>query len=173
MAIFALAAVLATAGAATPLPEPIAPASQGQAQCYSPNLAAKTCASIAVYARNAAGVIQNTATVLIAKDPPVTMTTVSPVTATNNRLCGSTRAEDLNAATFTVGGAPADDARALQLHEGVNRAFAPIIDHTLCVTFVADGSQFVAHSALDGLPRPGLDQRVMWVSLADGWKVAP
>jgi hypothetical protein len=31
----------------------------------------------------------------------------------------------------------------------------------------------MVHTSLDDLPRPDLDQRMAWVSPADGWKVAP
>ena len=172
MAIFALMAGLA-AGPAPVFPDPIGRANDGKAQCYSPDLARKVCASLATYAMNADGGVENTATVLLSKEPVGTMTTVSPVTAVGGRLCGVMRAADLDGAKFMVSGAPADAARAAQLHTAVAGAFTAIIDHTVCVTFIADGSQFVAHTAFDGLPRPNLDQRVIWVSTADGWKVAP
>jgi len=169
-----LALLAALVGDAPPaFPDPIAPASEGKAQCYSPNIARKVCASLAIYGRGADGGLVNTTTVLLANAPPITMTTVSNVTDSNGRLCGVMQIAELDAAKFTVSGAPADAARADQLHTAVANAFASIIDHTLCVSFVVDGSGFTARSTLDSVPRPTLDQRVIWVSPTDGWKVAP
>src|SRR3954465_9365342 len=109
--------VIATAGIisavnAAEMPDPIAPAASGQVQCYMPDTARKTCASIAGYRRNASGAIENTATVLISKDPVVTMETVSPVDIKMGQVCGKIRRQDLDAAKFTLGGRPLDAQQA-------------------------------------------------------------
>lgn len=172
MAILALLAALAS-DVAPDLPEPIAPAALGKAQCYSPDLARKVCRSINTYALRPDGQIANTATVVIEKSPAVLITTVSISTVVNRRVCTVVKKGDLLAATFTVNGdAPAEDQTA-QLRVAILSGWAGLIDHAVCVSFVADGSGFVAHTAFDGLPRPNLDQRMMWVTPKDGWKVAP
>ena len=61
------------------LDSPMAPAAQGQLQCYTPDVAQRTCRSLAAYKSNANGAIDNIAIVLIWQSPSISMTTVSPV----------------------------------------------------------------------------------------------
>jgi hypothetical protein len=171
MAIFALLA--AATAVAAPLPEPIAQADAGQAQCYTPNIAAKTCASLSTYRRRADGGIDNIASVLLTNSPVLIMTTVQDVTANIGRVCGALSGADIATARFTLSGADVGEAKAAGLRAQLTRVFAEILDHMVCTTYVPDGSGFVAHITFDGVPRPGLDQRVIWVTPADGWKVAP
>jgi len=174
MAILALVAAVAAAGGPAPdFPVPIGPAADGKAHCYSPDMARKTCASLAIYSHNAAGDIVGATTVVLAKGPVVTMSTASVMTVEGGRLCSTLHKADLDAAQFTIDGAAPDDARAVQFHNAVADQFSPIIDHKVCVTYEPDGSGFTAHTSFDGLPRPSLDQRVIWVTPADGWKVTP
>ena len=168
-----LLALFAALLADTPpaFPPPIAQASAGKAQCYSPDLAHKACASLNSYALRPDGQIANTSTVILEKTPAVVMTSVSTASVVNGRICTVMRKDDLLAAQFTVNGAMPDAAQIASLRQAIVNGWAALIDHTVCVSYVADGSQFVAHTAFDGLPRPNLDQRMMWVSPEDGWKV--
>lgn len=162
--------VLMAAAVTAPLPDPIAPANEGKLQCFSPNLAAKTCASLNKFSRSPDGAIDNESTVLIAVTPLVTMTTISPVTITGRRVCAVTTPAVIAAAHFTISGAVPDDAHTAELKAKVTKGYGPILGHTVCTLFEADGSGFTAHISLDGLPSPGVDQRVIWVG--DGWTVA-
>jgi hypothetical protein len=168
MAILTLLAAVAAA-----FPAPITPAADGKAHCYSPDQARKVCASLAVYSLTADGGVIGETTVAIARNPTITMTTASAMTVTNGRLCSVLLKENVAGAKFVIDGADPDDARATQLRNAVANEFSPIIGHTVCVSYEPDGSGFTAHTAFDGLPRPSLDQRVIWVSPGDGWKVEP
>lgn len=170
MVLLALFAAL-LADATPALPAPISQASAGKAQCYSPDLAHKACASLNTYVVRPDGTIANSATVILEKTPAVIMTSVSTASVVNGRICTVLKKDDLLSAQFTVNGAPPDDAELARLRQAILTGWAALIDHTVCVSYVADGSQFVAHTAFDGLPRPNLDQRMMWVSPQDGWKV--
>ena len=57
----------------------LAPARQGQLQCFEPNVTAKTCQSLGGYMFAANGVIDNVAWVLIMPQPVVIMRISSPV----------------------------------------------------------------------------------------------
>jgi len=70
------------------LDSPIAPAAQGQLQCYTPDVARRTCRSLAAYKGGAKGAIDNTSIVLISQSPSISMTTVSPVVIKANQVCG-------------------------------------------------------------------------------------
>ena len=168
-----LALLAATAAAVAPLPDPIGPASGGQLQCYAPDRARKTCASLSGYAFGADGAIVNSAVVLISRSPRITMATAAPVTIKDGRVCGAMQLRDLDAATFVYDDVAADEAKTAELREAVKKAYGAIMGHEICTAFVPDGGGLTARITEDGLPKPGLDERVIWVSPADGYKVSP
>ena len=173
MAILALLAAAAAASAAPSFPDPLGPAAVGKVQCFSPDLARKVCAAINAYSIRADGQIADSATVIVEKTPLVEVTTVTTAIVANGRVCSVMKKDDLLTTAFTVNGVAPSDTELAQLRGAIANGWAALVDHSVCVSFVPDGSQFVAHTAFDGLPRPSLDQRVMWVAPQDGWKVAP
>ncbi len=170
MLLFASGAVAAPAPS---LPPPLTPAGQGQLQCYVPNVQAKTCQLLAAYQRNAAGVIQNQATVLLAQDPVITMTTSAPVEIKDGRVCGPVRPEDFAGASFTIAGAPADIRQTADLRQHVADGMKSVIGHEICVAYVRTGEAWVAKALLDGAPQADGDEAFIWVAPDAGWKVGP
>src|SRR3954452_21621233 len=164
---FVGAAVLAIPAVvyAAEMPDPIAPAGKGQLQCYMPDMARKTCASLAGYRANPNGGIDNIATVLISKDPAVTMETVSPVEIKMGQVCGKIRRQDLDAAKFTLGGRPLDAQQAAGIRAQLQTVFQNVFDHEVCTAYVDQGGTLVAKATIDGVPAPaGADQPVLWVA---------
>jgi hypothetical protein len=173
-ALMFLAAVVASALPAhgASLPDPIAPAAQGQIQCYSPNTARKTCDSIAAYKAGANGAIDNIAVVLISKDPLITMEAMSPVEIKADRVCGKIRKQDIDTAKFRVRGQLLDGTQAAPLREQMQRAYMNIFDHEICTAYLDQGGGvLLAKATMDGAPMP--DQKVIWVSPNDGYRVSP
>lgn len=168
----ALSGSLTAARAASPV-GPLAPAAEGKIQCFGYDRARKTCQSIAVYKPGPGDTVLNTASLLIARDPPIVMTSTSPDTIEDRRVCGPIRAEDLAAATFTVSGASPDNQTAEALRRGLTSAMHDMIGKRVCVTFEPDGDALVAHATMDSVPQPDSDQHVIWVSPDDGYTVAP
>ena len=164
---------LAAAPAATTLPDPIAPAATGKLQCYVPDLSRKTCNSLAGYKAGPDGVIQNSAKVLISKNPVIIMETVSPVAVKATKVCGVVREQDVENAKFTTGGHALDAKQVGPLREQMKMAFKPIFGHEICTRYVADGDGFIASASMEGQALPGGEQRVIWVSPEDHYKVAP
>jgi hypothetical protein len=76
--LFAMIWAVCSSAHGTSLDSPITPAAQGQLQCYTPDVARRTCRSLAAYKSNANGAIDNIAIVLISQSPSISMTTVSP-----------------------------------------------------------------------------------------------
>ncbi|MBK8544536.1 MAG: hypothetical protein IPL62_13885 [Caulobacteraceae bacterium] len=107
----ALALGLLAAPAAAQTADVLAPARAGQLQCFEPNVTAKTCQSLGGYTFQANGVIDNPAQVLISPSPAIIMTINSPVAVRNNAICGPLAAADIQRATFTIDGAPAERNR--------------------------------------------------------------
>jgi hypothetical protein len=156
------------------LPDPIAPAARGQLQCYMPDKTRKTCNSLAGYRPNPSGGIDNIATVLLSKNPVLTMQTVSPVEIKMGQVCGRIRRQDLAIARFTVGGRPADEQQAAQLRAQLEMAFQNVFDHEVCTGYVDQGGMLIAKATIDGVPAPpSADQPVLWVSPSDGYSVGP
>ena len=150
---------------------PLAPAGEGKVQCYSPNTAARSCQSIGAYQVDAKGVIQNDAVVMVTSSPLLIMTTRSAVTIKAGGDCGVLRPAHIASATFTVEGRPADAAQTARLRAAMLGSMKPMLGHEICVYYRPQGEGVLATSTVDGRPEPEMDQRVMWVSPSDGWRV--
>lgn len=166
--------LLAAAPPAAAPADPLAPARAGQVQCYAPNPATKTCRSIATYRVRADGTIENGAELMIAPDPLIVLATASTVAVKDGGVCGSMHASETAAARITLNGAPMPEAQAAQLRQAIDGALGGFYEREVCTTYEkgADGG-LVARGTLDGKAMPELNQPVMWVSPADGWKVGP
>ena len=173
--LFVVALALAAPAAfAADLPDPIAPAMWGQLQCYMPDTARKTCASLAGYRANPAGGIDNATTVLLSKSPVVTMETISPIEIKMGQVCGKIRRQDLDSATFTMAGRPFEAQQAAPIRAQLQTAFQNIFDHEICTAYTNQGAAMLAKATIDGVPTPpAADQQVLWVSPADGYTVSP
>jgi hypothetical protein len=165
-------AVAATAARADELPQPIAQAGSGKLQCYSPNPAKKTCASLDGYRIDSNGMIVNTSIVLIAPNPPLTMQTASIVTIRNSQVCGLLKREDLDQATFMAAGKPVDSKQADQIRQQMAQDAKDEIGHEICTAYVPKGNGFVAKESDNGAPPKG-EEPVIWVSPDEGYRVAP
>ncbi len=153
--------------------DPLAPAQEGKQQCYAPNVEAKTCQALAGYELVEDGTYRNTATVLIAPSPVVTMTTVSQVTVKDGAVCGYNRVEDLQASEIDVDGMPIPEAQASGVRGQIIQAMAPMIGPEICTRYTSDGDGLSAETSFDGVARPEFNTRVIWVSPDDGYRVAP
>jgi len=47
------------------------------------------------------------------------------------------------------------------------------VGHETCVGYAPIGTALLATSTLDGVPRPDMDQKVIWVTKSEGYRVAP
>ena len=162
-----------TAATAAPLPSPIAQASSGMLQCYVPNPVTKSCQSSAAYQSAPDGGILNPSTVLLSRVPAITMLTVTPVTIKAGQVCGTLRAEDIAAATFTVDGAPASPTDTAQFRQQMAGAEQSILGKEICTAYLPVGDALLAKASVAGVAEPAMDQKVIWVSPADGYKVRP
>lgn len=165
--------ILAGPALADPLPSPIAQASQGQLQCYAPNPARRTCQAMAGYAAKADGSIDNPSTLMISPAPLILMRAVTPVTIKAGQVCGYVRASDITGAQFTINGQPATPEQAAMLSGRLATAEKAMFDHEICTAYVPDGDGLIAKASIDGVAQPKGDQKVIWVSPADGYKVGP
>jgi hypothetical protein len=131
-----------------------------------------TCQTLDSYAQDSSGAIQNTSTAIVSADPPITMTTRSPVILREGRVCSAVRDEDIAQATFTIAGQPADVRQTADLRTHVSEAIKPLVGHEVCTTYTQSGAAYVARSTLDGAPQSDTEAFI-WISPTDPWKVAP
>ena len=163
---------VASTGAA--LPPPIADAARGRLQCYQPDVVRKTCRSLASYGIDANGKIINPATVLISARPAIVMATTTYVVVRAGRVCGVIRQEDVAAAEFTVDGLPATAEQTTMLREQIAIIRKPMIGPEICTAYVRNGAMLVAKATIGGVAtKPAMDQKVIWVTPTEGYRVAP
>lgn len=152
---------------------PLAPARDGKGQCFRPDAAAKTCASIAWYGWDDKGYLNDHLLVALpSKDAAVVMIIDKAAALKDGAVCSPIRVEDIVEAKFTVNGAPADDATTDHLRQAVANGWAGVDRTLVCVTFTPDGDGFRADETMNGEARPDLTQHVIWVGKDDGWTVA-
>lgn len=152
--------------------DPLAPARQGKLQCYSPDRVNKTCQSLAGYAPDGRGGYRNTAEVLLASAPRITLETVTPVTVKSGAVCGFIRKADLDAGIVRRDGARLEGEAAQRILNAAAQALAPLAGQEICTSYVADGDQWIARGTIGGVADKLPDQAVLWVSPAEGYRVA-
>lgn len=150
--------------------EPLAPARQGQVQCFEPDASTKTCAAMSSYEFGSDGSINDVSEVLIFPEPQIVMHISSPVTQRDGAVCGPMRQADVDAAHFTIDGQPAGDENTETIRGQMHEYLSPMIGVEVCSRFVPDGDGFRAVATAGGRPQP--DQHVTWVSPSDGYRVA-
>lgn len=164
---------LALAFAVPALPQAadsLAPAREGQLQCYSPDVARKTCAALAGYTFATSGEILNQSEVMINPAPLIVMKDETPVVVRDGAVCGPMAG--LDGAVFHIEGAPADAETTEMIRGQVEAAFAEMGTEG-CTRYTPQGEGWLAEVAIDGQPRPELNQPGIWVSPSDGYSVRP
>lgn len=155
--------------------DPLAPAANGAMQCYTPNVSAKTCRSMASYTRNPDGSYRNVATVLLATDNDFTLELATTVTVRAGAVCGTIKREDLMGGTLRINGQmlPADQAAPLLTRIAAGFDSIGMLESEICTRYTPDGDGLKAEATLNGTPRPDTAQHVIWVTPGEGYKVAP
>ncbi len=158
---------------AAPLGPPIAAAAQGLLQCYAPDLAHKTCKTLSAFRSGDDGTIENAATMLIWKTPMIVMRTVSRVEIKAGQVCSHLSPQEIETAEFTLGKGPADPSQTASLRKRIASVMKRLFGREICTAYVAKGDWLLAKATIDGVSRPGADQKVIWVSPTDGYRVGP
>ena len=169
----ALAAGIVCAAPASAQTDVLAPAREGQLQCYVPNAPAKTCQSLAGYSFDAQGGIMSQGDVMVMPQPLIVMRVSTPVALRNGAVCGPISPEDLQRATFTIDGVAANETETQNIRAALAQQLAGLLNVDVCTTFTPESGGFRADATFNGAPRPEMTQRVIWVRPDDGWRVAP
>lgn len=151
--------------------DPLAAAKAGKVQCANPNVEKKTCMGLTRYTVKPDGSFDTITTLMVAPQPVVTMEVKSSGTVKDGALCAPVRSADFEAATFQMDGKPADPAIASAIRTQVVASIAPLAGKMGCTHETPDGAVLKAEITLDGVARPDMTQRVLWVSPEDGYQL--
>lgn len=157
--------------AAAPAADPLAPARIGDLQCYRPDTVRKTCRALAGYSFAADGTILNRAQVLLQESPPVTMTTVTPVTVQDGAVCGPL--EGVDKAQITFNGRRVPEADAVSIRAQIARSMGATLGQEVCTTYRRSGDWLIAQATLNGVAQPDMGDTVLWVPPSAGYTVQP
>jgi hypothetical protein len=167
--------VLIAAGAAAPgavsSANPLARAEQGELQCYRPDVAKKSCQSIASYQPTAPGTYDNKAIIAVSSD--ATLETHTPVVLKGEAVCGYIRAEDMNAGTLRLRGNIVAPDAARPVLQKIAQSVAQFAGKEVCTRYEPSGTDFTAKVSIAGIYRPDQDVKVRWIGRLDGYTVTP
>ena len=152
---------------------PLAPAEAGKIQCHSPDMAKRTCRSLAYYSLDDSGNYINTAVVLVSADRQLTLETSTPVKVIGEAVCGEVRAEDLLRGRVMDHGKPLGDEQSAVILERVASSMFGLFGHQICTNYKPAGDFLIAKYSIDGIFRPEISQMVIWVAPSAGFSVAP
>lgn len=173
MIAIGILALLAAATTSNGSDDPLSKSDEGLVQCYEPNDVAKTCLSLASYKRNSDGTWDNTAIVLLSRNQPVTLETVTLVRVKNEAVCGYIRSEDVLRGKIRFSGQLLPDEKAAPILVKVAAGMAPLMGKEICTVYVQIQDDLIAKGKIEGGTTPVLEQRVKWIHLSDGYAVAP
>jgi hypothetical protein len=167
VALFVLLQISATTG------DPLAPATAGLLQCFSPDEGEKTCQSLDTFHPLANGKYRDSAIALIPTDPPMTFEFSSLVESKGSSFCSTIRASDLAKARIKRAGRPLPASQQSAMRKFLLTALAPSLNKETCAVLEDTPEGLVARAKVNGVYDPGLDQFVKWVHPADGYRVGP
>lgn len=164
-----LSLIVALLAAPQAAPDPLAPARAGKIQCVSPNREKKTCLAIASFVVGPNGTFDSTVRVLVNPTPAIVMETHAKGTTEGDSTCNVIRAEDYAAATFTMEGAPMDEAVAASIRPQVTAAIGPMAGKKGCSRERPEGDLIASDVTLDGVAHPEMAQKLIWVNPGEGY----
>ena len=151
---------------------PLKPATiEGKVQCFSPNIARRTCQSMARYRGNGSYYV-NEATILIESMERTTMRISNPVRVVNDAVCAVLQPADVAGAVIVRDGVVVSRDLAKPILALVATEMASVMRRETCTRFSAAPTGFVAKVSINGVYQPALDRPGIWVSPAEGFTVA-
>jgi hypothetical protein len=155
--------------AAAPARDPLAEARTGKVQCVTPNLETKKCLAIASYAARTDGSFDTLVRLMIAPSPLITVETHSVSSVEGDAVCSIVRKSDYEAAKYTVDGKPAEPAVSNAIGAQVLASVTALDGKKACSRDRAEGPLMIEEVTLDGVARPEMTQKFIWVKPGDGY----
>jgi hypothetical protein len=108
---------------------------------------------------------------MIIPAPLVTMEINISGKVEGGKVCNLVRTADFESAKLSMNGGAVNAAMEQAIRAQIGASLAPMDGKTACATEKADGDVMVAEAALDGVARPDLNQRYIWVKADEGYKI--
>lgn len=170
--IFSIVVSLAGAGVQGEV-DVLAQSKSGKVLCSNPEASSRRCSSIASYTTSPDGAIIETTEVLLAPDRAITLTMSIGTQVAGGSICGLMTSEDLRRGQVRVDGeALPPDRNALAL-ERLEASMGSLVGKRLCDAIRIENSGLVKYGQVEGVDIKLPGKPVAWVSLNDGYKVAP
>lgn len=103
----------------------------------------------------------------------IVMRTSTSVEVRSGAVCGSVRARDIEASTFTIAGQSVPQQMVQFASPQILSVLRSHIDKEVCAAFVPNGSSFSTQLTVDGVDQPQVSETFIWVRPNDGYKVGP
>lgn len=165
-----LALFLALAPQSAPAPDPLASARAGRLECVTPDLARRTCVGLVRYEFRANGDVAAHQEAALSPGSGLVMRASAMVQEQGGMVC--VNVDDFFDASFTIGGVAASASETDYLLDEIQKG---LTGDTYCGRRSApraDGT-ILSESVVDGAREARLDETILWVGPADGWRVAP
>ena len=163
--------IIASAAAIAAHENPLARAEAGEVQCYRPDVAKRTCQSIASYVRTGDDTYDNRTIVAVSSD--ATLETHTPAVLRGDAVCDYVRGDDMLAGILRLHGEVLSADRAKPVLEKIARSVAPFAGKEICTRYEPSGSEFTAKVSIAGTYRPDQDVKIRWIGTSDGYTVTP
>jgi hypothetical protein len=132
------------------------------------------CRGLAGYTFGPNGAIQVRGDILMApSELLIVMRTSTSVQVRSGQVCGSVRARDIEASTFTVAGNPVPQQMVQLASPQILSMLRTHINKEVCATFVPTGSSFRTELTVDGVDQPQGSETFIWVRPNEGYSVGP
>lgn len=164
-------ALLLFASLAGETADPLAPAREGKIQCVTPDRVKKTCSAITSYAAKADGSWRGTSSVMLPPAPQMTLITESDLNVEDGAICGLILREDFEASKMLMNGTPMPPEQAQPIIAQLLMFVAPMIGQKACTRVRPEADVLVSETTLNGVARPELAQRFIWVKPDEGYRV--
>lgn len=151
--------------------DPLAPARQGKLQCMAPDRARKACTALNHYVPDGERRYRNTTRALLTLKPLVTLEITVSSTIEGDAYCGTVTRADLEAATVFLGKAEAPDSLRKRVIDATLSSIRSDLGKKACSRVRPDGDLLLQKSEVDGVSRPDLMMRFIWVDPEEGYRL--
>jgi len=160
--------------AAASVAEQMAPAKQGMLQCQMPDVFFKTCFSLSkVYQTGPSTWVFDTQ-IVVDPQSPVIASIKETASVRGSEICKAANAIDVSKFTFSLEGRPIPAGESAKYRAKLRKYYEAFAKKMICTQVVpSEQDMEMVQVTVNGKRFPAGDYAMKWVSLKDGWKVAP
>jgi hypothetical protein len=145
----------------------------GKMLCSNPEMASKTCSTIATYKFLEKGEFVQTAELVLSIDPPITLEMTASGDVVGGATCGTIELSDMQQGKLRINGsllAPVQNEEAIGK---IVEKLAPMAGRRTCEALRMEADQLMKYGQVDGIDVNLPGKPVRWISSDEGYRVAP